>query len=71
VANLRAGRPEAAIIGAVLFMSAALGLEVVAEGVEREPQAELLRGMGCPLAQGFHFGRPGAPGPEVSGAAAA
>jgi EAL domain-containing protein (putative c-di-GMP-specific phosphodiesterase class I) len=39
-------------------MSAALGLEVVAEGVEEARQAEMLREMGCPLAQGFHFGRP-------------
>jgi diguanylate cyclase (GGDEF)-like protein/PAS domain S-box-containing protein len=52
------GRPEAAIVGAVVFMCAALGMDVVAEGVEREAQAELLRDMGCPLAQGFHFGRP-------------
>jgi EAL domain-containing protein (putative c-di-GMP-specific phosphodiesterase class I) len=58
-------RPDAAIIGAVIFMSAALGLEVVAEGVERESQAEMLREMGCPLAQGFHFGRPERPGAEV------
>jgi diguanylate cyclase (GGDEF)-like protein len=61
VANLAPGRPEAAIVGAVIFMSAALGIDVVAEGVEDEAQAELLRGMGCPLAQGFHFGRPAAP----------
>src|SRR5829696_7349476 len=58
VANMEPGRPEAAIVGAVVFMCAALGMDVVAEGVEREAQAELLRDMGCPLAQGFHFGRP-------------
>ena len=54
----RPGRPEAAIVGAVVFMCAALGMDVVAEGVEHETQAEMLRAMGCPLAQGFHFGRP-------------
>jgi diguanylate cyclase (GGDEF)-like protein/PAS domain S-box-containing protein len=64
VANMEPGRPEAAIVGAVVFMCAALGMEVVAEGVEHEAQAELLRDMGCPLAQGFHFGRPE---PAVSG----
>jgi diguanylate cyclase (GGDEF)-like protein/PAS domain S-box-containing protein len=58
VANMEPGRPEAAIVGAVVFMCAALGMDVVAEGVEHEQQADLLRGMGCPLAQGFHFGRP-------------
>jgi EAL domain-containing protein (putative c-di-GMP-specific phosphodiesterase class I) len=51
-------RPDAAIIGAVVFMCAALGMDVVAEGVEHEAQAAMLRDMGCPLAQGFHFGRP-------------
>jgi diguanylate cyclase (GGDEF)-like protein/PAS domain S-box-containing protein len=58
VANMEPGRPEAAIVGAVVFMCAALGMDVVAEGVEHEAQAALLRDMGCPLAQGFHFGRP-------------
>ena len=61
VANMGPGRPDAAIVGAVIFMCAALGLEVVAEGVEQERQAEMLREMGCPLAQGFHFGRPERP----------
>jgi len=63
VANMEPGRPEAAIVGAVVFMCAALGMDVVAEGVEHEAQADLLRDMGCPLAQGFHFGRPG---PQLS-----
>ena len=58
VANLGPGRPDTAIVGAVIHMSAALGLEVVAEGVERRRQADQLRELGCPLAQGFHFGRP-------------
>jgi EAL domain-containing protein (putative c-di-GMP-specific phosphodiesterase class I) len=65
VGNMLPGRPEAAIVGAVIFMSAALGLDVVAEGVEEERQAAMLREMGCPLAQGFHFGRP-APAELVS-----
>jgi EAL domain-containing protein (putative c-di-GMP-specific phosphodiesterase class I) len=65
VANMAPGRPDAAIVGAVIFMSAALGLDVVAEGVEQEHQAGMLRDMGCPMAQGFHFGRP-APGARIS-----
>jgi diguanylate cyclase (GGDEF)-like protein/PAS domain S-box-containing protein len=69
VANMGPERPDAAIIGAVIFMSEALGLEVVAEGVEQERQAEMLREMGCRLAQGFHFGRPERPGAGVRGAA--
>jgi diguanylate cyclase (GGDEF)-like protein/PAS domain S-box-containing protein len=52
------GRGHAAIVGGVVHMGAALGIEVVAAGVEHERQADVLRELGCPLAQGFHFGRP-------------
>ncbi len=36
----------------------ALGLQVVAEGVETPEQLELLRSFDCDLAQGFLFSRP-------------
>ena len=39
-------------------MASALGIGVMAEGVENETQAELLRELHCPLAQGYHFGHP-------------
>jgi EAL domain-containing protein (putative c-di-GMP-specific phosphodiesterase class I) len=39
-------------------MASALGIGVVAEGVESEAQADLLRELGCPMAQGFFFGPP-------------
>jgi diguanylate cyclase (GGDEF)-like protein/PAS domain S-box-containing protein len=48
-----------AIVSAVLTLCRELGLEVVAEGVEKEEQAEWLRTSGCGLLQGFLFGRPG------------
>ena len=35
-----------------------LGLEVVAEGIEREDQSDSLRDLGCQLGQGFLFARP-------------
>jgi diguanylate cyclase (GGDEF)-like protein len=58
VANLGRGGHDAAIVSSVISMAAALGLGVVAEGVENESQATLLRDLACPLAQGFFFGPP-------------
>jgi EAL domain-containing protein (putative c-di-GMP-specific phosphodiesterase class I) len=47
-----------AIVGAIITMADALGVEVVAEGVETEEQADTLRDLGCTHAQGYLFGRP-------------
>jgi diguanylate cyclase (GGDEF)-like protein/PAS domain S-box-containing protein len=58
VANLASDQPDAAIVASVISLAAALGLGVVAEGVENQSQAALLRELGCPLAQGFLFGAP-------------
>ena len=42
-----------------------LGLETIAEGVERADQVAHLRALGCRLAQGYYFARPMAePGVE-------
>ena len=48
--------PDALIVGALVGLGKALGLEVTAEGVEDEATAEALRAMGCHLAQGYLFG---------------
>ena len=49
---------QRAIVEAILVMCARLGIEPVAEGVEREAEAEELRRLHCGLAQGFYFERP-------------
>ncbi|MBK5017960.1 bifunctional diguanylate cyclase/phosphodiesterase [Pantoea sp. S62] len=59
ISDLISDAGAAAIVGAVLTLCRELGLEVVAEGVEKEEQAEWLRTSGCGLLQGFLFGRPG------------
>ena len=46
------------VVAAVVGLGRAMGLTVVAEGVETQAQAEGLRALGCPLAQGFLYGRP-------------
>jgi diguanylate cyclase (GGDEF)-like protein len=52
-----AGR-HAVIAEAILQLSAGLGLDVVAEGVETAEQAEALSRRGYRLLQGYHFSRP-------------
>ena len=49
---------DTAIVAAAVAFASALGLEVTAEGIETEQQAEILRGLNCPLGQGFRFCRP-------------
>jgi EAL domain-containing protein (putative c-di-GMP-specific phosphodiesterase class I) len=51
-------RQSRKIVAAVVGLGHSLGLAVVAEGVETAEQADLLRGMGCKLGQGYLFGRP-------------
>jgi diguanylate cyclase (GGDEF)-like protein len=49
---------DVAIVTAVISMARALGLQVVAEGVENESQRELLARLGCDYGQGYWFGKP-------------
>jgi diguanylate cyclase (GGDEF)-like protein/PAS domain S-box-containing protein len=58
VAGLGVDRRETEIVNAVAALGHALGLVVVAEGIENRGQANRLREIGCPLGQGFHLGRP-------------
>lgn len=46
------------VLRSMVAMMRALGLQVVAEGVETEQVMDLLRELKCPLAQGYHLGRP-------------
>jgi diguanylate cyclase (GGDEF)-like protein len=58
VAGLGSDRVRTAIVHAIIGLGHALGIAIVAEGVETEAQAFSLRALGCEFAQGFHFGRP-------------
>ena len=46
------------IMQALIGLAHGLNLMIVAEGVETERQADILRRLGCDKAQGFLFGRP-------------
>lgn len=50
---------DAAIVTAIVGMADALGLTVVAEGVETRDQQAFLSALGCRRGQGYLFGRPG------------
>jgi diguanylate cyclase (GGDEF)-like protein len=51
-----------AILAACITTAHALGLKVVAEGIEHPAQAELLRVVGCDILQGYLFSTPVASG---------
>lgn len=55
VERLSPDGPGLAIIEGLLGISARLGITVVAEGVETEEQARLLRKIGCRFGQGYLF----------------
>ena len=46
------------MVKTIIDMAHNLGLQVIAEGVEEEGQAELLEQLGCDVVQGFLFGHP-------------
>jgi diguanylate cyclase (GGDEF)-like protein/PAS domain S-box-containing protein len=66
VAETRTDKDSEAVIAAMVGLAHALGLKVVAEGVETDAQRELLRTCGCDYMQGFLFGRPAEPEPAVA-----
>ncbi|MEN3362027.1 MAG: hypothetical protein V7637_6009 [Mycobacteriales bacterium] len=68
VARLGEDPAATAVVGAIVTMGHALGLDVIAEGVERAVQAEQLRRLGCDAAQGYLFA-PAAPLADLTTAA--
>ena len=50
-----------ALVRAIASMALALGMSVVAEGVETAGQGAIVRGLGCQFAQGYYYHRPLAP----------
>jgi diguanylate cyclase (GGDEF)-like protein len=48
------------VVATVLALAETLELDVVAEGIEREPDADALIALGCNIGQGFLYARPSA-----------
>ncbi|MBL4822705.1 MAG: EAL domain-containing protein [Colwellia sp.] len=56
--DMTSNSKDKALINAVIAMSHALNLKVVAEGIETKQQFELLRTLGCDYGQGYLFSKP-------------
>ncbi len=58
VRHLIPGSTDLALCKAIIVMAHALGMKVIAEGVETELQRDLLKEAGCDFGQGYLFARP-------------
>jgi EAL domain-containing protein (putative c-di-GMP-specific phosphodiesterase class I) len=58
VSQMDQNSSSAAIVSAIITLAHAMGLTLVAEGVERQTQVALLRERGCDAAQGWLFDQP-------------
>jgi diguanylate cyclase (GGDEF)-like protein len=52
------GAPSVPLLEGILGLAHKLDLIVIAEGIERHEQLEILRTLGCPMGQGFLLDRP-------------
>ncbi|HJQ44870.1 MAG TPA: EAL domain-containing protein [Amycolatopsis sp.] len=58
VVDLGRSREAEGVVGGIIAMAHAIGLTVIAEGVETAQQAKILRRLACDRAQGYYYGRP-------------
>ncbi|ALJ27969.1 GAF/GGDEF/EAL domain-containing protein [Stenotrophomonas acidaminiphila] len=58
VADLQRDPDDLALTSAIIAMAHALGITVVAEGIEHQAQFDLLNERGCDLVQGYWLARP-------------
>jgi len=58
VADITNDKSDLALVSAILAIADAFSIRVIAEGVERESQRQVLGRLGCRLAQGYYFGKP-------------
>lgn len=58
VSDLVRSAASRAVVRAAVALAEEMGLEVVAEGVEDQPTADMLTGLGCPAGQGYLYSPP-------------
>jgi diguanylate cyclase (GGDEF)-like protein len=58
VEDMARSRQESSFVRMIIDLAHALGLHVVAEGIESEDELEALRALGCEYGQGFYLAHP-------------
>lgn len=58
VHNIGIKESDDIIVQTIIGMANSLGIKMIAEGVESEAQHKFLENLGCPLFQGYLFGKP-------------
>ena len=58
VRNIEENKTDLKLVELILDIAGYLQLTVVAEGVEKEGQLQLLKDAGCDLVQGYYFSKP-------------
>ena len=58
VSDMSSDAADRRIVSSSILLAHGFGMTVVAEGVEAQDTADILRGFHCDYAQGYHFARP-------------
>ena len=58
IKDLKAHTKDLEIIRAVISLGIGLELDIVAEGVDKEEQIEILKDLNCQIVQGYYYSRP-------------
>jgi diguanylate cyclase (GGDEF)-like protein len=58
VEGLGRSERDTAFAEAIVGLGRTVGMQVIAEGIERPEQGEMLRAMGCDMGQGYHYSKP-------------
>jgi EAL domain-containing protein (putative c-di-GMP-specific phosphodiesterase class I) len=60
VNKIASANADLMLLKGIVDLGEALGLSLIAEGIETQAQLDIVRDLGCQAAQGFYLGRPAA-----------